>query len=67
MARIKDLVAGEVFRTLLTGRSGQVVPVSPLMRAALEVGVPVRFDDGELKTLHPDVKVAVVALGEVTH
>lgn len=68
MARIGSLIAGEVFRTLLTGRSGTVLPAGghSLLRL-LEPGIPVRFSGGEVKTLHPDVKVAVAALEEVTH
>ena len=65
MARIGTLLAGEKFRTLLTGRSGRILPV--ILSDTYEeviMGIPVRFNDGEMKTLHPEVRVEVVY---VTH
>jgi hypothetical protein len=61
--RVGTLVAGETFRTLLTERSGRV-----LLRGAIPIqkfGIPVRFFDGELKLLHPEIEVNVVKLPEV--
>jgi len=61
MARIGALIAGDKFRTLLTERSGHILPTQPGMDPDTALGVWTEFDDGETKVLHPEVVVELTA------
>jgi hypothetical protein len=53
------LPTGKMFRTLLTNRFGYVTNSTPDHRT--DGGIEVAFEDGETKTLHPEVRVEVNA------
>jgi hypothetical protein len=58
--RVKELRDGDVFTTLLTRRRGRVFSVFPgTERVSLlyHACVGVKFEDGEVKFLHPEVEV----------